>query len=90
MELSTSCDYIKELINISLGTFSYKPFKNTAFCSIRFLCKQTKNLLHYVKNAEDYPEIIEYKYDGNPLIEQHTNYERNGYILFLNKNLKTK
>ena len=90
VELSTNCDYIKELINISLGTFSYKPFKNTAFCSIRFLCKQTKDLLHYVTDAKDYPEIIEYKYDGNPLIEQHTNYERNGYILFSKQAFKNE
>lgn len=88
--LSTDCDYIKELINISIGSYTYKPTTNTAFCGIRFLCEQTKHLLHYAINAKDYPEIIEYKYDGTPLIEQRTNYERNGYILFVSKDKKTK
>lgn len=79
--LSTDCDYIKEMINIALGRYKPRTYKNTGFSGICYLSRQNKKILKYF--AEPYPEWIVYSERiNNELTESTSNYDRNGFFIY--------
>lgn len=85
VEYSTDCNYVREMINIALDDFYFKEINNIAYSGIYFVCKQTERLLRYCRDLKKYPYIVSAEYDGLPLKDSTTNYERNGHILYKNK-----
>ncbi len=88
--LSTNIDYVKEIINIALDDFVFVNPKNISFSGIYFICKQTERVLDYMKNNsfEKNKWIVDFQYDGKELNVASSNYNRNGFVLYVNKSSK--
>lgn len=81
VSLSTDCDYIKELINIALGCYEPRIYKNTGFSGICYLSVQNKGILKYF--SEPYPEwMVCSERTSNELSESTSNYDRNGFFIY--------
>ena len=85
VEYTTNCNYVREMINIALDDFSFKEINNICYAGIYFICKQNERLIKYFQKKNEYPFIVAAEYDGMHLKDSTTNYDRNGYILYKNK-----
>lgn len=83
IQLSTNCDYSKEIINISLDRFDENayPYKHVAFSGVYFLTKQTEFLLPFFER--NIPCVVQKEYDKN-ITESLNNNDRSGYMIYQN------
>jgi predicted ATP-grasp superfamily ATP-dependent carboligase len=81
VQLSTNCDFSKEIINIALDRYdaSGYPYKHVAYSGVYFLTKQTEYLLQYFE--QDMPCIIQKEYNRN-INESISNNDRSGYMIY--------
>lgn len=81
VQLSTNCDFTKEIINIALDRYdsSNYPYKNIAYSGVYFLTKQTEYLLKYFE--QDIPCIVKKEYSKN-ITESINNNDRSGYMIY--------
>lgn len=81
IQSSTNCDYIKEIINISLGQFDDNeyPYKNVGYSGVYFLTRQTEFLLPYFE--QDIPGVVHKEY-VNTISESLGNNDRSGYLIY--------
>ncbi len=81
VQLSTNCDFTKEIINIALDRFDARgyPYKNIAYSGVYFLTKQTEYLLHYFE--QDIPCIVQKEFNRN-ISESISNNDRSGYMIY--------
>ena len=81
VQLSTSCDYSKEIINIALNRYdaSLYPYKQIAYSGVYFLTKQTESLLPFFE--QDIPCIVQKEYSKD-VSESVNNNDRNGYMIY--------
>ena len=81
VELSTGYDYIKGLIDISLGTFQRPQISNKYFSGIFFLCEQTQNYLKYFlgKSSEF---VVDKFIKSTTLTRSESNWDRDGYVIY--------
>lgn len=86
VNLSTDCDYIKEIINISLSQYRRRTYKNTAYSGICYLCAQNRGLIKYF-DGEEQPWIVAKERLTDNLSESTTNYDRDGYIIYASDNM---
>lgn len=89
VEMSTNCDFVSEMINVALNRFLFKSVNNIGFSGVYFICAQNSHILSVYNKRSEYPFIIESEYDGEPLKNSTSNYERNGYILMKSKDIIT-
>lgn len=78
--LSCDLDYLKAMIEVSLGVYERKEIHNKAFVGIYFLVAQTKRLLPWF--YKDEPWIYKKQLNNDVLIESTSNYEHNGFIIY--------
>ena len=79
--LSTGFDYIKAIIEISLGIFKFpSEVKSIKRSGIYFLCKQTKD--KFEKLRLDNLNIVDGNVQNVKLTESTTNYNRDGYFVY--------
>lgn len=83
--LSTDFDYVKEIIQVSIGAFKEKEIHNVSFAGIYYLCAQTKNYVDFFKNADGKPWLVKKEILSYNLSEGTTNYDRNGFLIYNNK-----
>lgn len=82
VELSTGYDFMKAIINISLGIFE-EPSVSFDRCSgVYFLSKETEWLVDIFENAAQYNEIIKCESTCGALKELTCSADRSGYILY--------
>lgn len=82
VKLSTGYDFLKGVINISLGQFE-KPELHYKQCSgVYFLCKETERLLPVIQNAGNYKEIIESEITDTELHSIQCSADRSGYFIY--------
>ncbi len=81
--MSSGIDYLKCIIDVALNQF-VEPLRinEPSFAGIYFLTKQTSNLLTFFANAEGNDWLVEKKIHSTELMESHSNYERNGYLIY--------
>lgn len=81
VQLSTNCDFIKEIINIALDCYdaSKYPYKHIAFSGVYFLTKQTKYLLKYFE--QDIPCVVQKEFNRN-IVESFSNNDRSGFMIY--------
>lgn len=80
---SSGHDYLKYMIEVALGQFSEpSATTNTSYAGIYYLCKQTAHLLPFFKEAEGKEWVVEKEIYSTDLKESHSNYERNGYLIY--------
>jgi len=82
VQLSTGYDFVKGVIDISLGNFE-EPVTNYQKCSgVYFLCKETKHLLPIIQKASNFPHIVEAKITDNELHNIQCSADRSGYLIY--------
>lgn len=81
--MSTGIDYLKCIIDVALNQFD-KPIKTSeqSYAGIYYLTKQTAYLLPFFERASDKEWLIEKDIFSKDLKESHSNYERNGYLIY--------
>ena len=83
VQLSTGYDYLKAMIEVSLGNFSF-PKENMLnnYAGIYFLCKQTEMLLKNFNLLDYQPWLIEKKGSYHNLHQSTSNRDRDGIIIY--------
>ena len=82
VNLSTDFDYIKAMISVALGNFTFpNAINNTNSVGICFLCKQTQDAFQRIIRNK---KIIEKKIFSDNIQESTTNYDRQGYVIYKN------
>lgn len=84
--LSTDYDYVKSMILVAIGAFQEKEIRNVSFAGIYYLCSQTKDYINFFKNADGKPWLVKKEVSSYELSEGTSNYNRNGYLIYKNKN----
>ena len=71
------------MIEVALDIFQEpKKVSIPSFAGIYYLCKQTENLLPFFENAKNEDWFVEGDIINRNLQESHTNYERDGYLIY--------
>lgn len=83
VQYSTGIDYLKCMIDVALGIFEFPvQIKEMSYSGVYFLCKQTEYLLPFFEYAQDKDWLVESMIYSKKLKLSHTNYERNGYLIY--------
>lgn len=81
VQLSTDCDYLKQMILVSLDLFQPIEVKQVAYTGIYFLSAYTSRLLPYFNNLNS--EWLVRKAQNNKILTNSiSNYDRDGYIIY--------
>ena len=81
--LSSGIDYLKCMIDITLNQFvGLKQTGPSKYAGIYYLCKQTEDLLHFFEKSKSCDWVVEEQIYSTELVESHSNYERNGYLIY--------
>lgn len=81
--MSTGLDYLRCMIEVALDEFSLPVRISTpAFAGIYYLCKQTADILPVFLSAKNKTWCVEESILSIDLKESHSNYERNGYLIY--------
>lgn len=84
VQLSTGVDYLKGIIDIALGTFQENDIlpRTNSYAGIYYLCTQTAKWLPFFEAANKQPWFVEGQIYSTDLHESHSNYERDGYLIY--------
>lgn len=81
VNLSTDCDYIREIINIALGHYEYRSYNNTGYSGICYLSGQNKRMEKYF--CWPHPEwMVGIQRTNDTLSEATSNYDRDGFFIY--------
>ncbi|MGX8713098.1 MAG: ATP-grasp domain-containing protein [bacterium] len=83
VQMSSGIDYLRCMIEVALGTFM-EPVKvsEPSYAGIYYLCKQSKDRLPFFEHAKDKEWFVEGEITNRNLRESHSNYERDGYLIY--------
>ena len=82
VRLSTGYDMVKGAIELAVGRFK-TPIKGVAhYSGVYFYSALAPQIGDVIRKHADYPEIVEYEIDEDPLVEAFSNADRNGYFLY--------
>ena len=80
--LSTGYDFLKGVIDISLGHFE-EPSLNDKHCSgVYFLCKETEYLLPIIQKTDNYDQIVDAEITEAELHTIQCSADRSGYFIY--------
>ena len=82
VELSTGYDFLKGVIDVSLGNFAEPEIKQSQFAGIYFLSNETKYLLSYFEDKNKFSEILEYELFAEMSSNLRSSSDRNGYFIY--------
>lgn len=81
--LSSGIDYVRCMIDVALGRFSAPMSEHEPRHSgILYLCRQTASWLPLFKSAAGKPWCVECVMLDGPLHESHSNWERDGWLIY--------
>lgn len=86
VKLSTGYDFVKGVIDLSLGEFTVPIKTLDKHSGVYFLCEETKGLLHVFANLSNYPEIVESAVSDNTLKNVKCSADRSGYFIYQTDN----
>ena len=83
VSMSSGVDYLKCMIDVALNQF-VKPEKSAkgGFAGIYYLTKQTSHLLPFFEGATGKDWLVEKEIYSVELKESHSNYERDGFLMY--------
>lgn len=82
--LSTDCDYLRGMLDISLNRYKFSSVRNISYSGILYLTAQNSRILKYF--SDPCPSwMVERQRFNQELTESHTNYERDGYFIYNSK-----
>ena len=81
VQLSTGFDYLKGVIDVTLGCFTEPTFGDSQFAGVYFLCEETRHLLPVIKSVP-LPGIVRAEIMDNELHTVTCSADRNGYLIY--------
>ena len=80
--LSNGYDFLKAVINVSLGKFEKPEFRWNKYSGICFLSKETEFLKEIIEKSDDFPEITHSEIIQNELKNVECSGDRSGYLIY--------
>ena len=88
VRLSTGYDFVEGVIKLAIGKFEEPAFPEPMHSGVYFLSKLAPEVGNIIKQHEQWPEIVEWEYSEEPLMEVKSNADRRGYFLYQSNNGK--
>jgi len=82
VQLSTGYDFVKGVVDISLGNFEIPVFNLTKHSGVYFLCNETQYLLPVIGNAVNNNQIVEAEITDSELHKIQCSADRSGYLIY--------
>ncbi len=82
VQLSTGYDFLKGVVQVSLGEFEPPIIKESNFSGVYFISKETEHLRKYVDHLETYPEIVQAEMTDQTLRTIRESADRSGYFIY--------
>lgn len=82
VRLSTGYDFVEGAIKLAIGKFEVPTFPEPMHSGVYFYSKLAPEVGEIIKHHEKYPEIVEWEYSDEPLMEVKSNADRRGYFLY--------
>lgn len=82
VRLSTGYDFVEGAIKLAVGKFEVPTFPKPMHSGVYFYSKLAPDVGDIIKHHEKWPEIIEWEYSDEPLMEVKSNADRRGYFLY--------
>lgn len=88
VRLSTGYDFVEGVIKLAVGKFEEPTFSKTMYSGVYFYNKLAPKVGEIIQNHDKWPEIVEFEYSYEPLMEVKSNADRRGYFLYQSDNGK--
>lgn len=88
VRLSTGYDFVEGAIKLAVGKFEVPTFPKPMHSGVYFYSKLAPEVGEIIKHHEKWPEIVEWEYSDEPLMEVNSNADRRGYFLYQSVNGK--
>lgn len=82
VRLSTGYDFVASAIKLAVGKFEEPVFPKPMYSGVYFYSKLAPEVGDIIKHHEKWPEIVEWEYSDEPLMEVKSNADRRGYFLY--------
>lgn len=83
VQMSSGIDYLRCMIEVALDIYKSPVYvSEPSYAGIYFLCKQTEKYLPFFEKAQGKEWFIEGEIKNKDLMESHSNYERDGYVIY--------
>jgi len=82
VQLSTGYDFLKGVIDVSLGHFSEPVITENNHAGIYFLSRETEHLKTIIEQKQKYPEIVEAEITDSELRNIECSGDRSGYFIY--------
>lgn len=82
VRLSTGYDFVDGAIKLAAGQFEEPQKPLQMHSGVFFYSKLAPEVGEIIKNHDKYPEIVEWEYSDEPLMEVRSNADRRGYFLY--------
>ena len=81
--LSSGVDYLRHMIEVAMGEFNgLKQVAKPAYSGIYYLCSQTAYILPLFESSKGKEWLVDCQIYNTELTESHSNYERDGYLIY--------
>lgn len=88
VRLSTGYDFVDGAIKLAVGKFEEPSFHHPMHSGVYFYSKLAPGVGNVIKNHEKWPEIVEWEYSDEPLMDVRSNADRRGYFLYQSSDSK--
>ena len=88
VRLSTGYDFVEGAIKLAVGKFEVPSFSRPMHSGVYFYSKLAPEVGEIIKQHEKWPDIVEWEYSDEPLMEVKSNADRRGYFLYQNSRIK--
>lgn len=85
VRLSTGYDFVKGAIQLAVNKFEEPTFSRRMNSGVYFYSKLAPEVGDIIRHHERWPEIVEWEYSDDPLMEVKSNADRRGYFLYQRK-----
>lgn len=82
VRLSTGYDFVEGAIKLACNKFEEPQFPRSMYSGVYFYSKLAPEIGYIIKGHEKWPEIVEWEYSDEPLMEVRSNADRRGYFLY--------
>lgn len=82
VEYSTGYDYVRAMIDVAVGKFTFPTIVNRHYAGIYFLCKQTESWLPFFDNADGKPWLVRKVIWSKTLKESTTSFNSQGFLMY--------
>lgn len=82
VQLSTGYDFLKGVIDISLGIFEPPVKTMEKYSGVYFLCEETKNMKHIIVNWKNDSVFVKGEITDNVLHKVTCSADRSGYVIY--------